>query len=393
MAKKSKKSRFGNPAKASADAAGRAGAKSAADARLDRAMTALASGFADWLADQGESDASIDMSMTILDDFFDMYRILEPKTDPTQLVPEAVEEIMTAASHANRLAAMGLRSGVRRYVDYLAHANLWTGTSSELLIVLDTLALAADGDDLYDGADYDDFTAEDMDFAEIFIPEVSDEEARTAVDNSPLWQNTLALLAWIGEGKELTEDGVLPEQESAAATLTATAIGQMSTAAKFTTPRDHGAARLALYLELLDAAGLISMGETTIRVSPNTPSLESDKLEIMRDLMGHFIFLMTLEGSQEGIYDDWHLEMASWLTQAASNEPPEAEDLVKSLTEPETAHPDLLAIAQNIAQWTEEGLVTIGEFVEVPPAWRADVYDLLQGDFPIVAAGPGAPAM
>ncbi|MEO6530512.1 MAG: hypothetical protein ABIO25_06290, partial [Specibacter sp.] len=60
--------------------------------------------------------------------------------------------------------------------------------------------------------------------------------------------------------------------------------------------------------------------------------------------------------------------------------------------EPDTADPDVLAIAQNIAQWAQEGLVTVDEFVQVPPAWRPDVFDMLKDDFTINATGPGAAA-
>ncbi|AIY02798.1 hypothetical protein ART_3199 [Arthrobacter sp. PAMC 25486] len=411
MAKKpknTKKSRFGNPAKASADAAARTAARPSADARLDRAMMALSSGFVDSLEAQGRPNKSIDISLAILDDFFDMYRILEPHTDPTALVPAAVQEVMEVTAHANPMGVLTLRSGVNDYVGYLAQSGLWTGTPADLAAVLEELRKTGmpemnDGGDLTTGVDgvdggdysyldYEEVPLEDYEFAEVYIPELSREETVETAKNSPLWLNTLALLDWIGEGRELTDHGTLLDQEGAAATLSHTGVGKLSAAANFTTPQDHDAARLALYWELLETAGLITVGDTHVRPTPHPVPLrdEGEMLATVTDLIGHFIFTVTLEGSEEGIFEDWHVEMADWLTQSASAAPPESALLIQALEEPNTVHPDLLSIAQNIAHWAEEGLVTVGEFIEVPAAWRADVFDLLKDDFPVHLGGPGA---
>ncbi len=396
MAKKpksAKKSRYGNPAKASADAAARSAERPSAEARLDRAMGALSKGYVDWLEAESRPNKSIDLSLAILDDFFDMYRILLPHPDPTNLVPAALREVMEVTAHANPLGAMTMRNGVHDYVAYLAEGQLWTGTHEDLMSILDDLAQsgipAPAPDD--DGLDYEELPIEDYEFAEIHLPAVSPEEAAEAAASSPLWKNTLALLAWIGDGRELTEDGTVPDREGAAATLTHTGIGKLAAAANFTTPQDHDAARLALYWEMISMAELVTATETHIRPTSKAPlGNDSTMLFHLRDLMGHFIFTATLEGSEEGIHEGWHLEMADWLTRAASLAPPESAPLIQALEEPDTVHPDLLAIAQNIATWAEEGLVTVGEFVEVPPFWRADVFDMLKDDFPVHASGPGA---
>ena len=411
MAKKSKstkKSRFGNPARASADAAARTLARPSADARLDRAMVALSSGFIDSLESQGRPEKSIEISLAILDDFFDLYRIVEPHTDPTSLVPAAVREVMEVTAHANPMGVLTLRSGVNDYVGYLAQSGLWTGTPTDLADVLAELrktgmpAAEADGDygddgDYYpalDGAFDAGETAEEdgYEFAEVYIPELSREEILETAKNSPLWKNTLALLDWIGEGRRLTDHGTLQDPDGAAATLSHTGVGGLSAAANFTTPRDRAAARLGLYWELLDTAGLITVGDTHVRPTPNPLPLddETEMLLTLTDLIGHFIFTVTLEGSEEGIFEDWHVEMADWLIQCSSASPPESALLIQALEEPGTVHPDLLSVAQNIAHWAEEGLVTVGEYVEVPPAWRADVFDLLKDDFPVRMGGPGA---
>ena len=417
MAKKSnniRKSRFGNPAKASADAAARNLARPSADARLERAMVALSSGFIDSLESQGRPETSIEISLAILDDFFDLYRIVEPHTDPTHLVPAAVREVMEVTAHANPMGVLTLRSGVHDYVGYLAQSGLWTGTPADLAEVLAELrrtgmpAAEPDGsvgDEVDYGDDWDyqpaldgafaseEPAAEDnYEFAEVYIPELSREEILETAKNSPLWKNTLALLNWIGEGRPLTDHGTLQDPDGAAATLSHTGVARLSAAANFTTPQDHAAARLALYWDLLDTAGLIMVGDTHVRPTPNPLPLddEAEMLLTLTDLIGHFIFTVTLEGSEEGIFEDWHVDMADWLIQCSSVSPPESALLIQALEEPGTVHPDLLSVALNIAHWAEEGLVSVGEFVEVPPAWRADVHDLLKDDFPVRMGGPGA---
>ncbi|WP_425862762.1 hypothetical protein [Arthrobacter sp. TWP1-1] len=393
MAQKNKKSRFGNPAKAAADAAARGKATaSSADVRLERAMESLSPGFVAWLESQSRPDKSIDTSLLILDDFFDMYRMLEPQTDPTALVPAAVQEVMEVTAHANPLGVLTLRAGVRDYVDYLAHAKLWTGSAEDLDAV--TAELKRTGTMAGRADVEEDFLAlEDYDFADVYIPELTQKEILATVLDTPLWKNTMALLDWIGDGKELTEHRTLRDFDEGAATLTHSGLGTLGNAADFTTPEDHDAARLSLYWEMLDVAGLITINESHVYVTKpvvDSSADEDDIIETMRELIGLFIFTVTLAGSGEGDYEYWQLEMSDWLTQCSSVAPPESATMIQALADPESVHPDLLAIAQNIAHWADEGLVTVGEFIEVPPAFRADVFDMLSDDLPINAAGPGA---
>lgn len=392
MAKKTKKSRFGNPAKASADAATRSVNRPSLEARLDRAMESLSPGFVAWLEEQSRPNKSIDMSLAILDDFFDMYRMLEPHTDPTNLEPAAVAEVMEVTSHANPLGVLTLRAGVRDYVDYLTQAKLWTGTAEDLETVQSELERTG-----VDPAESE-WSPEDYEFADVFVPDLTSDEILETVSKTPLWLNTLALLEWIGDGKELDEDNTLIDAQGAAATLTHSGLGLLSDAANFTSAEDRQASRLALYLEMLDITGLITFANGHLHVTKPAldPEADDDVIETMRELMGLFIFTVTLAGTQdegdseEGELEYWQLEMTDWLTQCSSVEPPESAVLIQALAEPDSVHPDLLAIATNIAHWADEGLVTVGKFVEVPPAYRADVVDMLSDDVEVQAVGPGA---
>lgn len=416
MAKKSKsskKSRFGNPGKAAADAAARNHTTSATDMRLERAMSSLAPGFALWLESRGWPTTAVDNSLMILDDFFDLYRGLEPQLDPTALEPDVVAELMDAAAVTSRVAVMALGAGARDYVDYLAAAGLWTGTSEDLTAIRQELSRVTrplteaddefnnfDGEfdaerfaDYFEGDSGDDLlTAEDEDLPDIWIPEMSHSEVVETVATSPLWQNSLALRDWIGEGRELNEHGTLIDQTGAAAVLIHSGLGALGAAAKFTTPQDHDAMRLSLYWDLLEANGLITVkdGQVTTTEQPDPLTAETEMLLAARDLMAHFIFLCILDAAVDGILDAGQLEMAGWLAMCASENPPESALFIEALETPETVHPDVLSIAQNMAYWADEGLISVGELIEVPPAWRPDVLDILKDDFVVKAIGPGA---
>ncbi len=398
MAKKSKntqKSRFGNPAKAAADSAARTEARSAADARLDRAMTALSSGFVNWLEARGRPDKSIDVSLAILDDFFDMYRIIEPHTDPTRLVPEAVYEVMDVTADANPLGVLTLRSGVNDYVGYLSQAGLWSGTPEVLAAVLAELGRTdapgtVDGGDLTDaeGADGGDYA-----FADIFIPELSPEELVAAVQTAPLWLNTLALLDWIGDGRELGPDGQITDQDQAAAAISHSGFERFTNAENHNTDGQHAADRLAFYWEMLSANSIIKVDGNKICVADGAPQRDDadDIAHTMSNLVGYYVFSVILADAMDEDLEDWQNTMAGWLAGAASATPPEAAVLLHAMEEPEE-DPAAYYTAEYIARWAEEGLVKLDEYLVVPPAWRADVYDILHDDFPIQAVGPGAAA-
>ncbi|WP_104087155.1 hypothetical protein [Arthrobacter sp. GMC3] len=416
MAKKpasTKKSRFGNPAKAAADAAARTHAVPLADVRLERAMEAIAPGFALWLEAQGRDDASIDISLMALDDFFDMYRILEPRTDALSLLPAAAREVMEVSADANPKATLALLSGVRDYVDYLVQASLWTGTPGELSELADVFKLPdKPGLDpavelklgsllpAGDGAQIDDFNdPADIEFPAIYIPGLSAELFMEAAAASPLWKNTLALLTWIGDGKDTSIKGLLRKKDraDAAATLSHTGAGILGEAALSSTTAAELEAetsdRLKLYWHLLSGLGLVEFQAGSARISSRAQDCldhPEPAVEVFREMLDQFIFISTLTGSEPGVYDDWHFTMATFMAQCASENPPTPEVLAAALRSPDTADGELFVLAKNVASWAAEGLVTVGEHVEVPPAFRLNLVEMLREDFGVVAAGPGA---
>ena len=420
MAKKpksTKKSRFGNPAKAAADAAARLDAISLADARLERIMEALAPGFALWLESLGRSESSIDISLMILDDFFDLYRMLEPQTDAMALVPDAVREVVQASAAANPQGSFALRSGIRDYVDYLVQASLWTGGADDLPALRDILTQpvwpgmdpgmdvnidgllpadslpevnAVDGDQVDD-----DLNPAAMDYPDVFVPDLTAGLVTATMAEAPLWKNTLALLDWIGDGRKVTALGVLGKKErlEAAAELTHSGLGILADATALTTTKEHALARLNVYWQLLQAAALITITPTRVHLNEAAVSslgTDNGMAHKMRDLLSYFIFRVTLADSEPGIYQDWHLDMSYLLLQCASADPPAAESILGAVAEPETMDAEQLFLVQNVAHWAEEGLITVGEQLEVPAAFRLEVFETLRADFSIDAVGPGA---
>lgn len=427
MAKKptiAKKSRFGNPVKAAADAAERANVLSLADVRLDRAMEALSPGFVLWLEAQGRSEESVDIALMILDDFFDMYRLLEPATNAMALVPEAVQEVLEVSADVNPQATFAVRSGVRDYVDYLLAASLWTGTlqdvsalqevlkqpnwpgwNSDAQLKLDALAPNHDvtgtgsGSDSDSDSDHSDFDPAASEFLDVYIPELSAELLRATVADSPLWQNMVCLLIWVGDGRAVTGKGSLQKKDHAEAAATLVHTGARTLEAAFHSSASEGELeaetinRLKLYWHLLSSSGLIQFKSARVKLSPRAKeclATPEPMVEEFRDALSRFIFISTLTGSEPGYYEPWNINMSSFLTRCASVSQPESAFLAAALEAPDTADPEVFILAKNVASWAAEGLVTVGEHLSVPPAFRPDLVEVLHADFNIKAVGPGA---
>lgn len=396
MAKKTKKSRFGNPAKAAADASVRSQATPLADIRLERTMTALSPGFVHWLQGQRRGNASIDISLMILDDFFDMYRILEPRTTATALVPEAVREVINVAGSANPQGTIALRSGLRDYLDYLAQAALWTGTADDLAALREALQLTKSTGNSFDPeaeeALEDHLDVADFEFSDVYIPEVSATAFAETIHQTPLWKNARALLAWIGDGKSFTAQGLLKAKDQKAAAGCLTVIGHGVPDGVIGGPDMPD--RLDLYWTLLEVAALIRISDSGAVLTPRGITALTDDAALnlgVRDMLSHFIYLTTLDGSEPGSYEDWNLDTASILLQSASETPAKAAIFLTALAQdPAQVQPDLLFVARACAIWAAEGLLTIDEHITVPPALRYDVFDMLTADFNIALTGPGA---
>jgi len=393
VAKKTKKSRFGNPAKAAADASQRSQATPLNDVRLERTMTALSPGFVQWLETLHRSDASIDISLMILDDFFDMYRILEPQTSATALVPAAVREVINVAGSANPQASIALRRGLGDYLDYLVHASLWTGTAEELAAAKEALQLTQSPGSSDDPAAVfeDHLEMDDFDFSDVYIPEVSATAFAESIRQTPLWKNTRTILAWMGEGKAVTADRLLKAKDRKAAATCLNVIGEGVPEGII------GGAdmpdRFELYWQLLEVSGLIRISDSGAHLTAqgSRALTEDEPLDLgVREMMSHFIFLTTLDGSEPGSYEDWHFDTAAILLQSASETPAKAAIFLTALKqEPAQVQPDLLFVARACAIWAAEGLLTIDEHLTVPPALRHDVYEMLREDFSISVTGPG----
>lgn len=420
MAKKpksNKKSRFGNPARAAADSAARLHALSLAEARLDRAMEALAPGFALWLESCGRSEESVDVTLMVLDDFFDMYRMLEPQTDAMALVPDAVREVLQAYAAANPQAGFVLRNGIRDYVDYLVQASLWTGGPSDLPnlrgiltqptrpgmepgmdVSLEGLLLddgLVDGSQIREKLDEEYPDSLEIDFPDVFVPELTASLVTATMLDAPLWKNTLALLDWIGDGRKVTAKGILSKKErlEAAAELTYSGLGILAGAAKLTPSKEHALTRLNIYWELLQSTGLVTMAPPHVRLNEGvvrTLNTDEAMVQKMREVLSHFVFMVTLDGSEHGVYEDWHLDRSNLLLQCASATPPESDVVLAAVTEPETMDAELAFLVQNISHWADEGLVALGTHVEVPAAFRPELFEMLRADFTIQSVGPGA---
>ncbi|AIY02796.1 hypothetical protein ART_3197 [Arthrobacter sp. PAMC 25486] len=403
---KSKKSRFGNPAKAAANTGG-AHVASLDEARVKRSMETLRRGFALWLSGKHRGDQSIDISLMILDDFIGAYLICDPQADFRSLMPDAVDEVIETAASINPQATFALRSGIRDFIEYLVESALWTGTMHEVMALQETLKQPewpglAPGTELNLDSlrpDPDWLDPKEFELSDIFVPELSRELVLGTVRASPLWKNAEALLMWIGGGKSLTAKSRIfkKDQPAAFAALSHSGGGSLDVARRSSATADELEddliTRFNLYWGLLVESGLIEFKNNRVLVSSKGAGCLADAERMalaVGDLLDHFIFNSTLAGSEPGQLDDWHLDMTSFLVQCASETPPKAAMLISALESPETAHPDLLEMAKNVRLWAMEGLVTVDERIEVPPAYRVDVAEMFKEDFTVKVIGPGA---
>ncbi|WP_449374496.1 hypothetical protein [Arthrobacter psychrolactophilus] len=283
MAKKSsktKKSRFGNPAKAAADTSG-ATVTSLNGARVKRSRETLSRGYALWLSGKQRGDESITISLMILDDFFDSYLILDPQADFRSLMPDAVDEFMETAASINPQATFALRSGVRDFMEYLVESELWTGTMHDVAALQGILQQPAwpglapgtevSLEDLHLDPDWID--PKEFELSDIYVPELNRDLVLRTIVASPLLKNATALLRWIGGGRKLTTKGQIFKKDQPAAFATLSHSGGVPLDTAWRSSATAGeleedlANRFNLYLRLLSDTGFIKFENNHALVS------------------------------------------------------------------------------------------------------------------------------
>ncbi|WP_205786815.1 plasmid pRiA4b ORF-3 family protein [Specibacter cremeus] len=378
------KNRSGNPAVR----AGTSHITSLAEARADRAFAVVVPAFTEWLRRRPDTkDQEVEI-VEVMRDFFGMYGDAARHLDVTALEPDAVEKALGGIDDLDPMMGEILGMTVHLYVHYLFETGAWTGTEADLSEVLEI-----------SGLDHDDEL--DVALPDIVVPALTDDEAWAEARSLPLWQRAVALLGWIGAGREVTGTGVLrlKDIEEAAACVGDNLVGRRRYEPRgdpdaprvVTTMLD--APRLMSYWKALANCGLIQIGATTVRPGPdaatvlaaaNEPGQAAATPEAVAAVRATRAVALSF-------YHEILFEEPEWLFQAelqtlatglfvaaSSATPPNTKALLGAAMDKlqlEQLTPK--SLRQSIRAWADEGLLILGDRAVVPPVLRQMVLDLV----------------
>ncbi|WP_125610159.1 plasmid pRiA4b ORF-3 family protein [Specibacter cremeus] len=324
-------------------------------------------GFTDWLAAQPALAGDAADIGTVVQNFLSRYADLAPDPDLTNLDPARVAVLLDDAADFDPEMAAGCAEFLLMYLDFLRETGRWTGTEEALALAHDVAYHGAQGTD--------------DDAAGIVIPSLSAADADAQAEGLPLWDHTLALLRWVGAGRNVTGTGLLRRNDirAAAGCLGINAVGAAKRAPILEdgTPEDcvvvqsmNQLPRLANHWQALKLARFITVGSTRARLTPLGESVLAGDVGpgALARSMAFALFVGILADG------DWFAaglmpELRHSVLAAAGSADPPRLDAVSA-----AARTDVIGLATRlhaeIIEWADDGLVTLGEFVQVPGVLR-----------------------
>ena len=382
MAKKSKtpkKSRFGNPAKAAAATAATTNVVSFTDAVAKRALEPLLPGFTSWMGQAGVDAEEIQRLSHLLMNFFKNYAQSIPTPEANNLDVELTSRILDSAGgfHPEMRAAVSL--ALNSYLKFLLTTGSWLGTPAQLQQLITMTAPEA-------------ALAANSKYAQrVSRPLLTAGESAASAEELVFVHRATALLAWIGEGREVTTSGLLKRKDiqAAAACVDKNAVGSATRAA--TPGAGHDAPmpmtsmtqlpRLMDYWRALADAELIHVSRQRVTVTGLGRVFQSDPNERARYavMLAYFLAYDVLVP-----YDDDNpkkpvrTEIAEILASAASSHPPETSTVLGKTPAGDRRDYTAVLVETEIRRLAAEGLVEIGSHLVVPPVLRHAVEQLLR---------------
>ncbi|MHA7268439.1 plasmid pRiA4b ORF-3 family protein [Arthrobacter sp. HLT1-20] len=374
MAKKSKTSSSGNPA---------ASAKpktvlSFTDAVAQRALDPLMPGFRAWANAERVDPDQLDWLCNLLVSFFKNYAQNVPAVEACNLEVPMTAKILESAGEFHPEMRLGFGLALNSYLEFLSSTRTWTGTQNDLtqLLHMTNPERAAASHTL---SKY------------VALPQLTPQEAGDARAELPFVQRAVALLEWIGEGRKLTDTRLLPRKDiaEAAACVGMNAVGSNTSrhdplAAADAPRRVTSMVQLPLlmqYWQALIDTRLMVVSANHVKVTrigkelcANPAAAEHDTAVLAYFLFYDFVIPYGTFDPQES----FQALVAIALADAASNKPVEAETLFGSgiLTDPKAFQ--AVAVASQLRQAAEQGLVEIGTHIVVPPALRSPLASALR---------------
>lgn len=383
---KSKKSRFGNPAKAASDNK----VLSFTDAAAHRSVEKLLPAFHDWLGRAGVDPEERERLSSLLMNFFRNYSASVGVPDATALDVDLATQILADAGRFHPEMRVAVSTALGGYLKFLSSMQLWTGPTADLQQLV---ALADQGV----------FEPPARELAD-YVHHEGMAQAAAGVDRAGRqyvsW--AVALLRWIGDGRELTATGMLRRKDiaEAAACVEANAVGSARLelpssdpdAVRAVTSMAH-VPRLMQYWRALIDIKLVKVSGKKIELTKAgkaflaAPALAPQKTAELAYCLFHDEIVP---------YDDFvHprstvVAVGRLLAVAASARP----DLPIPFEHDESIHTLhdsrwwALAIDRSIKNLTTAGLVEEGPDTTVPPSLRSALAPVLESLDKVIAASP-----
>ena len=366
--KSTNKSRSGNPAKAAADKK----VLSFTDRAAQQALEPMMPGFRSWMDAAGVDAEQSDWLAKLLLNFFKNYAMSIADVEATTLDAPLTSKLLESAADFHPEMRLGMALAVNSYLKFLSSTDAWTGSKNDLTQLLKMT-----------GPEY--AAAHGLKLAQyVAHPPLTPQEAGAARAELVFVRRAAALLAWIGEGRELTDAKLLRRKDiaAAAACVDTNAVGSASSR----DPRLIGGddspipvstmtqlPRLMHYWQALIDARLIVVSAHRVKLTDIGHQFHQDPAGAEHDtaVLAYFLFYDSI--IPYGTFDpeeSVHVMVALALADAASNTPMESELLfgLGALAGPRVVQ--TMVVASQITQAAEEGLVEIGTHITVPPALR-----------------------
>ncbi|WP_104087143.1 plasmid pRiA4b ORF-3 family protein [Arthrobacter sp. GMC3] len=374
MAKKSKTSHFGSPAKAAASKS----VLSFTDVVAERALEPLMPGFRAWASAAGIDPEQIDWLSGLLQEFFKNYAQSVPDVDACNLEVPLTSKVLESAAAFHPEMRLGVALALNTYLEFLSTTGAWAGTPNDLaqLLKMTGPERAAAGLKLSQYA---------------ALPSLTPAEEGVARAQLLFVRRAVALLAWLGEGRKLTDARLLPRKDiaAAAACVDTNAVGSTTSRPDPLAGPDAAIPvtsmiqlpRLMQYWQALIDTRLITVKANRVTVTRIGKALRENPAEADHDtaVLAYFLFYDSV--IPYGPFDpeeSIQVMIALALADAASNKPVEADTLFG---------PDILAsprafqailVGSRIREAAEEGLVEIGTHIIVPPVLRSPLASALK---------------
>lgn len=375
MAKKSKKSRFGNPVTA-ADAKT---VLSFTDVVAQRALEPLTPGFRAWATAAGVDPEQLDWRCSLLADFFKNYAQSVPAVDATNIDVPLTSKILGSAADFHPEMRLGIGLALNTFLKFLENTVTWTGTQNDLAQLLrmtDPERAAAVGRKL---SQY------------VAVPPLTPQEAGETRAQLVYVRRAVALLAWIGEGRKLTDTRLLPRKDiaEAAACVGVNAVGAATTKADPTSAADAPRPVTSMiqlpplmeYWQALIDTRLITVSANHVTLTKIGQALRENPAGADHDtaVLAYFLFYDSI--IPYAAFDpekSVNVMVALSLADAASHKPMESELLFgpSALAGPKAL--EAIMVGSQIRKFAEEGLVEIGTHITVPPVLRSPLATALK---------------